>query len=96
MGKCTVLEVEKDWKVRDWKAELKTALKPTTQFHFHISECKRVIIAVNRGKITVRGEEDYTENVCEEKPIFHSVNSLKTLKPPVMPPWNSDKYEGKK
>lgn len=56
----TVLKMGEDFHVSDWKAAIKTVLKPTSKWHFQFQPTKRFIITKSKkGDALVQGEPTY-------------------------------------
>lgn len=81
MNNTTILQVERDWKVFDWKSDTEDVIKEAKFLHFKISKIKRLIVTKNRNKITVRGEYDYLADNGDDKSVFNRGRNFRDFDP---------------
>lgn len=66
----TVLKVEKNVDIYDWKTEISKFIKPPGQWYFAFAKLKRIIITKNsKGVVLVCNEAEYNSNIGLGKSI---------------------------
>jgi hypothetical protein len=83
----TVLKLDEDWNIFDWKAVATDIVRKSAQWHFKFNECKRFIFTkqsnnnLRSKNVTVRGEVLYRSDLCSENTIIKKGKSLSALRP---------------
>jgi hypothetical protein len=83
----TVLKLDEDWNIFDWKTVATDIVKKPAQWHFKFNECKRFIFTklcnnnLRSKNVTVRGEVLYRSDLCSENTIIKKGKSLSALRP---------------
>lgn len=86
---ATVINIEKQCKIFDWKSESRNFIKPPGKWNFRFSYCKRFILQrskKNKHNVLVKGEENYRtdinkfSNVCQTHKSISMINPIE-IKP---------------
>lgn len=86
---ATVLEMEKEIDIFDWKKAVQTTVKPPAQWHFQFSVAKRISlkkIEKSAAKtVFVKGEVNYRSDLGQYKSILKKGKSLASITPDPLP-----------
>lgn len=90
----TVKAFNEDFKVYDWKEEVKSTVKPPGQWHFKIStKVKRIEIIKQKKGIVIKGEVPYRLDVCIHKSVLKKCQILSMINPTMIETKNTVKPE---
>jgi hypothetical protein len=78
----TVIQLGKDCPCQDWKSVAKDVFKPPKDFHFKLSEVKRVSLRRQEGSVAIRGEPFYRSNICGFASIVKRGKTIRAQKIP--------------
>ena len=81
MTNSTVLQVEKDWVVQDWKTEISDVMVRTDALPFMITECKRIILTRCKTEVIIRGETDYLVDGGTAKSCMKKGEDIRFIRP---------------